>query len=68
MKFAVAMANLFENVNEVKIVEAENPVDAITLALEGTLDIDFQLPKTVEGLKEYYFSGDMVVSSPLEID
>lgn len=65
-KYAVAVLSFFENVNEVKIVEAENEVKAMLTAVGDELSMadDFE---TTEDLKQYYYSGEYAVSKPVEI-
>lgn len=63
-KYAVGVCNLYTNENEVKIVTAENKIEAIVIAVEDENNIKFDTLK--EALK-YYYDGEISVSKPVVI-
>lgn len=65
-KYAVAICNLMTGINEVKIVEAENEINAIVLANEGVLELTSEF-STVADVIRYYYDGDLSVSNPVEL-
>lgn len=66
-KYAVAIASDAKGTNEITVIEADNEVNALILALEETLELEFVLPDTVEELIAYYAENEMMVSAPIEI-
>lgn len=64
-KYAVAVCNLLNNGNEVKIVSANNDVEAMILAVEGEI-LDIGTDNLTE-VQQYYFDGEISVSIPVEI-
>jgi hypothetical protein len=64
-KYAVAVLFLGaeDGVNEIKIVEAEDELQAIMFAV-GDEEMNY---KTVEEAIQYYFNGDIAVSEPIEL-
>lgn len=65
-KYAIAICDLFENQNEIKIIEAESEIDALV----SVLDIDDIVETNnmnVEEILQYAFDGDLVVSKPVVI-
>lgn len=67
-KYAVGICNLFSNVTEVKIVEAQGEIEAMILGVGDSLDevlaSEFE---TIEDVQGYYFDGEISVSAPVEI-
>ncbi len=67
-KYAVAVLSFFDNKNEVKIVEANNERDALILATEESLDVDFLDEfETIDELIQYYIDGEISVSRPVKL-
>lgn len=64
-KYAVAIGD-YENI-EVKIVEAEDELRAIIYAMDDHELLDDMPFDDVEEAKQYYFDGDMLVSTPVDI-
>jgi hypothetical protein len=61
-KYVIGLANLYENTNELHVVEANNPIEAMCKVLET--DDEFN---SVEEVKQYAFDGDMLITEPLEL-
>ena len=61
-KYVIGLANLYEGTNELQVVEAESPIEAMKIALE----VDFEF-ETVEEVKEYAHDGDFLISDPMEL-
>lgn len=64
-RYAIAKANLYDNINKVHIVEANNPREAIFKAT-GDNKKDFE-GYTMEDILQNYFDGDILISEPVEI-
>tara|TARA_B100000965_G_C19241110_1_gene604407 strand:+ start:252 stop:461 length:210 start_codon:yes stop_codon:yes gene_type:complete len=64
--YAVAVCNMLNDENEVRIVNAYNEIDAMIIAVEGE-DLGIIKMCTVEELQQYYIDLDLSVSRPVEI-
>lgn len=65
-KYAVGVISFFDNVNTVKIIEAEDGLDAMRLALEYPIE-EFPF-KSYEEAQYHFFNADMSVSEPVLLD
>lgn len=65
-KYAVAVCNMLNDENEVRIVNAYNEIDAMIIAVEGE-DLGLIKMCTIEELQQYYIDLDISVSKPVEI-
>lgn len=61
-KYVIGLANIYNGINELHIVEASNPIEAMKKVLE--VDEDFA---SIEEVKQYAHDGDYLISEPLEI-
>lgn len=64
--YAVAVCNMLNDENVVKIVNAYNEIEAMIIAVEGG-DLGLVKICTVEELQQYYIDLDLSVSEPVEI-
>jgi hypothetical protein len=62
-KYAVAVLSFFDNVNNIKIVEAEDGLDAMRQAVEYPPE-EFTF-KSFEEAQYYFFNADMSISDPV---
>jgi len=62
--YAIAYLNYLDNVNTVKIVEANSELEA----LRNVLDIPHKEFKSMEDLMEFCFNADLNVSVPFSLD
>jgi len=64
-KYAVAVCNVYNSTNTIEIVEAEDEIKAIILAVEEEIiDLDID---NVEELLQYYHDGNIIVSRAVKI-
>ncbi len=64
-KYAVAVCNVYNSTNTIEIVEAEDEIKAIILAVEEEM-IDLNIDNVGE-LLQYYHDGDIIVSRAVKI-
>ncbi|WP_432664354.1 hypothetical protein R9X47_27980 [Wukongibacter baidiensis] len=64
--YAVAVCNMLNDENEVKIVHAQNEIDAMIIAVQGEDSCKISV-STMDELKQYYLDLDFSVSKPVEI-
>lgn len=64
-KYVVAVCNLSDSQNTIKVVESDNEVSAVLLAVgDNPEEYEFE---SVEEVIQYYYDGDFAVSVPLEV-
>jgi len=64
--YAVAVCNMLNDENEVRIVNAQNEINAMIIAVQGHDSCEVNA-STIEELKQYYIDMDFSVSKPIEI-
>ena len=65
-KYAVAVCDLFNSENKIKIVHAKNEIEAVVIAVEIEEENGIEF-NTLEEALQYYFDSDLSVSEPVEI-
>lgn len=71
-RYVVAIANLFENTNEIQFVGADTELEAMRTLLKqetrkSLTNIPDDMIDTVEAVREFFFDADMLVSIPVKI-
>ncbi|WP_432409086.1 hypothetical protein [Wukongibacter sp. M2B1] len=64
--YAVAVYNMIDDENEVKIVNAKNEIDAMIIAVQGQKSCEISV-NTIDELQQYYLDLDFSVSKPVEV-
>ena len=62
-KYIVGLANIYEGVNELHVVEASNKIEA----MKKVLGVEENF-RSIEEIKQYAHDADHLISEPLEIE